>query len=65
MRKNEVDLYGTIWKDVHNKWGKSDQQVRVCICMLEAYKKNICMCTEKYQKGYILNFKLNDYLGEY
>lgn len=32
---------------------------------LKHIKKNICMCTEKYQKGYILNFKLNDYLGEY
>lgn len=42
--------------------GKSDEQVRVCIYKFEAYK-NICMCIEKYQKGYVSNFKLGGVLN--
>lgn len=57
MRKNEVDLYGTIWKDVHNKWGKSDQQVRVCICMLEAYKKKYMYVHRKISERLHIKFQ--------
>lgn len=61
--RNKVDLYGMIWKHVHNNREKSGQQPGSVYVILSI--KNACICIEKCQKDYISNFNLNNnYLVE-